>query len=194
MTTAVATDVGQEIKTLEEELLKTKQKLVELRRARSGEVVEDFELTRGDGSKVRISELFGNSDDLILVHNMGKSCAYCTLWADGFIGVYQHLENRAGFALVSADKHTVMKDFTEGRGWKFTCVSGADSEFTGKMGFLSDKGEPWPGVSSFKKNEDGKITRVSHTWFGPGDDFCATWHLLDLLADGANKWEPKYSY
>lgn len=194
MTTAVATDVEREIKTLEEELQKTKKKLVELLKERSGEVIEDYELTHGDGSKVRISELFGASDDLILVHNMGKQCAYCTLWADGFIGVYPHLENRAGFALVSADKHDVMKEFTEGRGWKFTCVSGADSEFTAKMGYLSDKGESWPGVSTFKKDENGKITRIAHSWFGPGDDFCATWHLLDLLSDGANKWEPKFSY
>lgn len=194
MTTAIATDVERDIKALEEEALKIKQKLVELRKTRSGEEIEDYVLTRADGSKVRISELFGDSDDLILVHNMGKKCVYCTLWADGFNGVYQHLENRAGFALVSADKHDVMKEFSEGRGWKFTCVSGADSDFTAKMGYQSDKGEPWPGVSTFKKDASGKITRVAHSWFGPGDDFCGTWHLFDLLADGANKWAPKYSY
>jgi hypothetical protein len=30
--------------------------------------------------------------------------------------------------------------------------------------------------------------------FGPGDAFCPTWHVLDLLADGAAGWEPKYKY
>ena len=28
----------------------------------------------------------------------------------------------------------------------------------------------------------------------PHDDFCALWHLFDLLADGSAGWKPKYSY
>lgn len=194
MTTATTRDIDSELRELEMKLFETRKQLIELRKERSGEEVEDYELTRGDGSKVRISELFGDSGDLILVHSMGKSCPYCTLWADGFIGVSQHLENRAGFALVSADKHDVMQEFTNGRGWKFTCLSGADSDFTAKMGYMNDKGETQPGLSTFKKDASGKITRVAHASFGPGDDFCPTWHMLDLLSDGANKWEPKYSY
>ena len=35
---------------------------------------------------VRLSELFGEHDDLVIIHNMGASCRYCTLWADGFSG------------------------------------------------------------------------------------------------------------
>ena len=29
--------------------------------------------------------------------------------------------------------------------------------------------------------EDGKITRVSKTFFGPGDNFCGVWHFFDML-------------
>ena len=35
--------------------------------------------------------------DLIVIHNMGASCPYCTLWADGFNGIYDHLADRAAF-------------------------------------------------------------------------------------------------
>ena len=42
-------------------------------------------------------KLLGKSagkDDLVVIHNMGASCAYCTLWGDGFNGVYEHLANK----------------------------------------------------------------------------------------------------
>jgi hypothetical protein len=36
--------------------------------------------------------------------------------------------------------------------------------------------------------------RVSDTGFSPGDDFCALWHLFDLLPGGAGDWQAKYRY
>jgi hypothetical protein len=30
--------------------------------------------------------------------------------------------------------------------------------------------------------------------FGPGDDFCSVWHLLEQFKDGANKWQPQFDY
>jgi len=50
-----------------------------------------------------------------------------------------------------------------------------------------------PGVSVFEKDADS-IVRVASTMFGPGDDFCAVWHLFDLLPNGANEWQPKPDY
>jgi predicted dithiol-disulfide oxidoreductase (DUF899 family) len=194
MTTSEIKAVDQQIADLEKQIDETKKKVTELRRARSGEEVQDYELTQKDGTKIKISELFGDKEDLLLVHNMGKGCAYCTLWADGFNGAYHHFEDRAAFALVSADAHETMKEFTECRGWGFTCLSGKDSTFTGDMGYLSDKGSPQPGVSAFRRDASGKIYRTAHTWFGPGDDFCPSWALFDLLSDGANGWSPKCTY
>jgi predicted dithiol-disulfide oxidoreductase (DUF899 family) len=189
-----ATNVDAEIQKLEKLIVESRKQLNELRKQRSGDEVKDYQLSRKDGSTVSLSELFGDKSDLIIVHNMGQNCAYCTLWADGFNGEWRHFENRAGFALVSADKPTTMKEFTEGRNWGFTCLSGADSDFTKAMGYLDEKGGPLPGISTFKKGPDGKITRVAHSWFGPGDDFCGVWHIFTMLENGAGNWAPKLEY
>jgi len=66
-----------------------------------------------------LAGLFGRKDDLVVIHNMGSSCPYCTLWADGFNGLYDHLANRAAFALSSPDAPAAQKRFAEGpRDWE----------------------------------------------------------------------------
>jgi len=65
--------------------------------------------------------------------------------------------------------------------------------FTQDMGFHGEDGY-WPGVSAFRRDEDGRMHRVAKSFFGPGDDFCAVWPLFDLLEGGVGDWEPKYRY
>jgi hypothetical protein len=58
-----------------------------------------------------------------------------------------------------------------------------------------EPGRVIPGASAFRKREDGAIERVGRAAeFGPGDDYCPVWHLLDLVEGGAGSWEPKYAY
>lgn len=185
--------VDEEVSRLAKEVEAAKTKLRGALRRVKPEPVEDVELKRPDGSPVRLSALFAGKPDLILWHNMGRKCVYCTLWADGVRGFAEHIMNRAGFALSSPDEPKVLKEFSEGRGWTFPRVSTAGSKFLRAMKMCDDKGEPWPGISAFHM-ESGRIVRTGYTYFGPGDDFCAVWPALDLLKDGANGWEPKYSY
>lgn len=182
------------VEALEAELQSKRQELNELRRSIPREEVKDYEFTGSDGRACKLSDLFGDKSDLIIIHNMGKSCPYCTLWADGFEGFRQHLEDRAGFALVSPNSPDEVREFAEGRNWKFRTLSGAGSSFTKDMGYESDKGAPQPGISTFVRTTNGRIERVATASFGPGDDFCSIWHMFDLLADGANDWGPKYNY
>lgn len=156
--------------------------------------VADALLSRDDGSPVRLSALFGEKPDLILIHNMGRACPYCTLWADGFIGLWPHLASRAGFALCSPDEPMVLRDFARSRKWPFPCVSAAGTTFIHDMGFEPAPGKPMPGVSTFRRRRDGIIERIASTLFGPMDDFCAVWPMFQMLADGPNGWSPKYSY
>ncbi len=45
-------------------------------------------------------EMFGDKKQLLLIHNMGQGCRYCTLWADGFNGFLKHLESVMSVVLV----------------------------------------------------------------------------------------------
>ncbi len=155
------------------------------------EEVRDYELRRAEGGKVKLSELFGDKDTLLVVHNMGASCPYCTLWADGFNGVFDHLRNRAAFVLTSPDTPEQQQKFAQGRGWRFPMVSCQGTTFPQDMGYWRDG--PMPGVSVFKR-VGGHIARVSDTSFSPGDDFCSVWHFLDLIPEGSAGWQPKFSY
>jgi predicted dithiol-disulfide oxidoreductase (DUF899 family) len=168
-----------------------REKLREAQASVEPEPVEDYELAAASGP-VRLSGLFGDKDTLFVIHNMGQSCPYCTLWADGFNGVYDHLSSRAAFVVSSPDAPAKQRKFAESRNWKFPMVSHAGTTFAEDMGYRQDGG--WmPGVSVFRRDGD-TIVRVSDTAFSPGDDFCNVWHFFDLLPEGAAGWRPKYEY
>lgn len=186
--------IDSELLEAEKKLVNLRKRMVQLRKQRKHELVKDYILKDLDGNEVPLSSLFGEMTDLILVHNMGIRCTYCTLWADGFNGVYHHLENRAAFALVSHDDPRTAKIFSEGRNWKFKMLANDGGDFTREMGYEDENGDPHPGISTFHLDSAGKIFRVAHTWFGPGDDFCSTWHIFDMLENGVNDWSPRFEY
>jgi predicted dithiol-disulfide oxidoreductase (DUF899 family) len=156
------------------------------------EVAEDYVLAGGIGP-VRLSALFGDKPDLIVIHNMGKACAYCTLWADGYNGIYPHLADRAGFVVASPDPPDVQRDFAASRSWRFPMVSHASTSFAADMGYRAPSGGWLPGISVFRR-DGARLLRVADAGEGPGDDFCALWHLFDMLPGGAGDWRPRFSY
>lgn len=184
--------IWKEVEHLEEEMIRQGERLAELKRRLPREEVRDYTLAGPQGT-VKLSSLFGDKPDLILIHNMGKGCRYCTLWADGFNGIHAHLADRSGFAVISPDTVDIQQKFAASRGWTFPMVSGQGSTFIEDMGFRGDKS--WmPGVSTFHKAPDGTIVRVAKASFGPGDLYCSIWHLFGMLADGAGDWKPQYEY
>lgn len=156
------------------------------------QVVEDYVFSTLDGPR-KLSELFGDKDDLILIHNMGRKCSYCTLWADGFNGVYPHLADRAAFVVSSPDSPQVQQEFAKSRGWRFPMVSHEGTSFAADMGYRTQNGGWMPGVSVFRRDK-GRILRVADSGFSPFDDFCALWHLFGLLPNGPAHWTPKFDY
>lgn len=184
------TAVDAQIDEIEGRIMALKKELTAARRARPQEPVEDWELMTTDGAPIRLSQLFGTQQDLIVVHNMGRKCNYCSLWADGLAGFSRHWPTRCAFALCSHDPPSVAKAFAAERGWPYRVVSGASSNFAKAMGFMNSKGSPQPGASAFHRRDDGTIVRTGKTWFGPGDDFCAVWPMFELLDGGPGAWEP----
>ena len=191
-----ADSLDTRIAEVELAIKRSQEELANLRKQRPAEEVKNYTLTGVGGTKVSLSEMFGERDDLILIHNMGRSCSYCTLWADEFNGVLAHLESRAAFVVTSPDTADVQAEFAKGRGWGFQMYSTEGTDFARDLGFHADTGDqpgPWPGVSTFRR-EEGRVVRVASSFFGPGDTYCGVWHLLALLRDGADGWGPKFEY
>jgi predicted dithiol-disulfide oxidoreductase (DUF899 family) len=159
----------------------SRQKMVKVLSKLAAMEVHDYSLLDWNNNQIKFSEMFGDKSDLIVIHNMGKSCSYCTMWADGFNGVFQHIEKRASFVVVSPNEPEVQKQFALSRGWRFKMYSGAQSSFIKDMGFQTDKGDYWPGFSLFKKNPDGTIIRIAKDFFGPGDFYCSVWGFFDFF-------------
>jgi predicted dithiol-disulfide oxidoreductase (DUF899 family) len=180
----------EEISRLQTQILELKKQLTRLRREQPAAPVEDYALLSQDGGTTSLSQLFGGQDDLLVIHNMGRSCDYCTLWTDGLTGVTRAIESRCAFVVVSPDPPEVQSRVAAERGWPFRTACDPDRRFTRAMGFWSEEEGFWPGVSAFRKSPAGEIERISWTYFGPGDDFAPIWHLFDLLAEGAKGWEP----
>ena len=186
------TALRKKISRLEDSLVRQNEKLAASKRRLPPLEVKDYLLAGPDG-RVRLSGLFRGKKDLIVIHNMGRSCPYCTMWADSFNGLRHHFADRAGFAVVSPDAVGPQQRFAQSRGWAFPLYSGKGSTFIKDMGFLPKPGEPWPGVSTFRR-QGRKIYRIASAGFGPFDQFCATWPLFALLDGGVGDWAPKFRY
>lgn len=185
------------VATAERGLLRAKARLTALRRKLPREAVTDYELLGPGGRRIRLSDLFGRKDDLIVIHNMGKACPYCTLWADGFNGLLPHLQDRAAFVVISGDTPAEQARFAKSRRWRLPMASSRGTSFARDMGYAAKDGSPLPGVSTFRRERRGgrsRLYRVANLPLGPGDDFCSLWHFFDLLQGGAGKWQPQYRY
>jgi predicted dithiol-disulfide oxidoreductase (DUF899 family) len=188
------TETDKQVDELEYQLQDIKRKLAQLRRERPREEISDYQLLDCEGRKASLSTLFGDHSRLILVHNMGRGCTYCTMWADGFVGLVPHLNDRAAFVVTSPDEPAAQKAFARSRGWNFPMYSVAGTSLVSDLGFDDGEQGLMPGVSVLVKETDGKIYRVGRAEFGPGDDFCPVWHFLELFPEGIDGWEPKLNY
>ncbi len=156
----------------------------ELKALRQGavETAKDYQFADAGGA-VALSGLFGDKDELVLVHSMGTSCPYCTMWADGYSGVTSYVEERAAFVVASPDAPADQQKTAKSRGWNFRMVSSEGNSFFGDMGFEDGDGNPYPGVSTFRKRGDGSIEHLASAQFGPGDKFCSVFSFFDLLPE-----------
>ena len=174
---------------------KLRQARTELQQAMAEEAqgeVRDYAFSTLKGPAA-LSSLFADKRDLLMIHNMGTHCSSCTMWADGFNGLYPHVADRASFVISSPDTPDVQAEFAASRGWVFPMVSAKGTGFAADMGFENAKGQAMPGVSAFQK-QDGKIIRVSAAGFDTGDEYCSVWRLFELLPQGVDGWRPRKTY
>jgi len=105
-----------------------------------------------------------------------------------------HLTDRAAFVVISPDDPKVMRDFAKGRGWKFPIYSYSGTSFGKDLDFEGDNGFAVAGVLNLPPQSDGKMYRVAHAYFGPGDDYAPLGICSICFPRGTHQWQPKYSY
>jgi predicted dithiol-disulfide oxidoreductase (DUF899 family) len=186
-----------EIEQLFQEIQAKRNQIIDLLKQNPETINKQYSFVDWSNNRVQLADLFGDKDDLIVIHNMGKGCVYCTLWADEINGVRDHLSNRASLVVINPNPIDVQKEFAANRGWQFKMLSDQDMDFTFDMGFAMEKdGKRYaqPGFSTFHRDASGTITRIGYDEFGPGDQYSNVWHFFDMLKDGPNEWEPDYKY
>lgn len=183
--------VSDEISKIEKQLYELTTRLNELRKTNSGDEVENYTFSTLDGD-VTLLDLFGDSDRLLMIHNMGQGCRYCTLWADGFNGFLPHLESVMSVVLVSKDAPDVQRTFANSRNWRFRLASHGGGQYIQEQTVMEGERNT-PGAVVYER-EGSSIRRKNAAIFGPGDLYCSIWNLLGMAGLNAAEWTPQYNY
>lgn len=180
-----------EIQQTEQQIAALIKKLNELRREHCGDAVHNYTFNTLDG-EVPLLDLFADHKRLLLIHNMGQGCRYCTLWADGFNGLLSHLESAMSVVLVSKDAPDVQREFANSRGWRFRLASHGGGDYIREQSVAPGE-DNTPGAVVYEREGD-TIFRRNSCVFGPGDIYCSMWSLLGLAGLGEGDWTPQFNY
>jgi predicted dithiol-disulfide oxidoreductase (DUF899 family) len=175
-----------------------------------GEVREDYVFEGADGP-VKLSELFGKHDTLVLYNfmygpRMKEACPMCTAMLDSLNGAAEHLGQRVGRAVVAKSPIDRIQDFARERSWdQVQLVSSADNSYNRDYQGETADGNQMPMLNVFTRR-NGKI---NHFWssemlFPPAvrgqhsrhvDMIWPLWNVLDLVPAGrGSDWYPRLSY
>jgi len=158
--------------------------------------------------RLTLADLFGGKGQLLVYHFMfgpdwTEGCPSCSFWADNYNGVDIHLAHR-DTALVAISRAPLVKidAYKKRMGWTFRWVSSAGSDFNfdygasfkpGEQAFqynfgtIKPYGEETPGISVFRRGDDGAIYHTYSTYARGLDVVNGTYHLLDLTSKGRDE-------
>ena len=162
-----------------------------LRKDNPATTVPNYAFQTGAG-ETTLRDLFAGRQKLLVIHNMGQGCRYCTLWADGFNGLLPHLESALAVVLVSKDSPETQRRFANARGWRFRMASHGGGAYIQEQGVFGEA-ENYPGAVVYERDGDA-IRRKNACVFGPGDLYCALWPFLGMAGLDGGSWTPQYNY
>ena len=192
----------------EKEFTRRRDELAHARRELPWERVDKSYVFDAPEGKVSLSDLFGGKGQLIVQHFMfgadwNEGCPSCSFWTDNFNGIDVHLAHRdTAFALVSRAPIAKLEAYKERMGWTMRWVSslGNDFNFDYGVSFQPDEqgtkynfdtikpyGQEAPGLSAFRRDEDGTIYRTYSTYARGLDVLNGTYHLLDMTSKGRDE-------
>jgi predicted dithiol-disulfide oxidoreductase (DUF899 family) len=172
-----------------------------------GAVPQDYAFEDVAGGVVRLSELFGPHDTLVLYSYMfgpamERPCPSCTSILDALDGVAPQLGERVSLAAVATSPAERIGAFTAQRGWRHLRVlSAAGTTYARDYHGETADGDQMPMLNVFERR-DGE---VRHFWgsellFAAWDDgqeprhvdfIWPIWNILDATPEGrGTDWQP----
>jgi predicted dithiol-disulfide oxidoreductase (DUF899 family) len=137
-----------------------------------GALAEDYVFDEtGDGSarKVRLSELFAEGQDTLVIYSfmygpqMPEPCFACTSILDGLDGQAPHVIQRVNFAVVAKSPISRIMQFAKPRGWRnLRLLSSADNTYNHDYHAESPEGDQLPALNVFVRR-DGAIHHFYNT-------------------------------
>jgi len=202
----------KELLEKEKQLMKLKDEVSCARRSLGMKKVSTDYVFQGVDGDVKLSELFGSHDQLIVVHFMfgpdwENSCSSCSLWADGYSSVLPHINRKAAFAVTAGAPVEKLQAALKRKNWTFPFLSAGKSTFRADFGVnfsaedvaarkpLYNYGRPFPstegpGYSVFYKDADGAVYHTFSTFARGMEPACAVWGFFDMLPRGRNETRP----
>ena len=179
------------LRELETQLVALNNEIEKVRAEQTPVEVENYAFQTLNG-EVTLIDLFGQREQLLLIHNMGSQCPFCTLWADGINGYLPHLESVLSVALVSHETPEYQRKFAMDRGWRFNLASHGGGQYI-KDQCVFGQADNYPCAVVYRK-EGNKILRLNRAAFGGGDQFNAFYGPMSLADFDSNAWQPQYHY
>jgi predicted dithiol-disulfide oxidoreductase (DUF899 family) len=173
-----------------------------------GAIPEDYTF-EGHNGTVRISQLFGDKDTLVIYSMMfgpqrERACPMCTAMLTSWEGTARNLRERVTLAVTARSPIERLLDFKKERGWQnLQLYSDTKGDYT--RAYVSADDGDVPGLTIFTRSND----TVRHFWSGemsgemadPGQDprgapdLDPLWTILDLTPGGRGAtWYPKLEY
>lgn len=207
----------------EKELTRLRDDLAAERRALPWlEITEDYRfagpVATAPGRTRSLADLFEDRDQLLIYHFMygpdwgDEGCPSCSFWADNFDGIQVHLAHRdTSFAVVSRATTEQIAGYQSRMGWGFDWYSSNESQFNFDMGVTprpeaieagaarynfgtQDAGtDESPGISAFRRTEDGRIFLTYQTFSRGLDLVNGAYHWLDLTSKGRDEQDLEWS-
>jgi predicted dithiol-disulfide oxidoreductase (DUF899 family) len=192
------------------ELRRHIESVAALRRALpvGGAIAEDYTF-EGPNGPVRVSQLFGDKDTLVIYSMMlgpqrEQACPMCTAMLTSWNGAARNLRDRVALAVTARSPIARLLDFKKERGWQNLQIY-SDSKGDYTRAYVSADDGDVPGLSVFTRS-DGKIR---HFWSGEmsgemadagqdprgAPDLDPLWTVLDLTPAGrGSNWYPQLEY
>jgi predicted dithiol-disulfide oxidoreductase (DUF899 family) len=185
-----------------------REELAQERRALPWVKVEKDYVFDAPEGKVTLADLFDGKGQLIVQHFMfgpdwNEGCPSCSFWTDNFNGIDVHLAHRdTAFVLVSRGPIDRLEAYRKRMGWNLRWVSSLHNDFNFDFA-VSFPGEPkeavynfdtikpygqeTPGLSAFRRGDDGAIYRTYSTYARGLDMLNGAYQLLDITSKGRDE-------